>query len=79
MDEQVEHDYQTQKRSRAPGVNSKEIVVPTLFTIGEIAKEAGLRTSAIRFYEKEGLLPKPIRAGGQRRYDASVLGRLAVL
>lgn len=51
----------------------------TFFTIGEVAKKAGLRASAIRFYEKAGLLPKPIRSGGQRRYDPSILGRLAVL
>jgi MerR family transcriptional regulator, redox-sensitive transcriptional activator SoxR len=48
-------------------------------TIGQVAKEAGLRESAIRFYEKAGLLPRPPRASGQRRYDASVLARLAVL
>lgn len=51
----------------------------TLLTIGEVAKKAGLRASAIRFYERIGVLPKPIRSGGQRRYDPSVLGRLAVL
>jgi DNA-binding transcriptional MerR regulator len=50
-----------------------------LLTIGEVAKMAGLRASAVRFYEKKGLLPKPLRSGGQRRYDPSVLGRLAVL
>jgi len=48
-------------------------------TIGEVARRAGLRASAIRFYEREGLLPKPIRSGGQRRYDASILARLALL
>lgn len=48
-------------------------------TIGEVAKRAGLRASAIRFYEREGLLPKPMRAGGQRRYDPGILARLAVL
>jgi len=48
-------------------------------TIGEVAKRAGLRASAIRFYEKAGLLPKPVRASGQRRYDNAVLERLAVL
>ena len=48
-------------------------------TIGQIAKEAGLRASAIRFYEKEGLLPPPVRSSGQRRYDRRVLERLAVL
>jgi DNA-binding transcriptional MerR regulator len=50
-----------------------------LLTIGDVAKKAGLRASAIRFYEKADLLPKPIRSGGQRRYDSSVLGRIAVL
>jgi MerR family transcriptional regulator, redox-sensitive transcriptional activator SoxR len=55
------------------------VSMPTLLTIGEVAKKAGLRASAIRFYERIGLLPKPLRSGGQRRYDASVLGRLAVL
>jgi MerR family redox-sensitive transcriptional activator SoxR len=48
-------------------------------TIGEVAKQSGLRTSAIRYYERVGLLPKPARAGGQRRYDSRVLSRLAVL
>ncbi len=48
-------------------------------TIGEVARRSGLRASAIRFYEKAGLLPRPLRSGGQRRYDASILARLAVL
>ena len=48
-------------------------------TIGQVAKAARLRASAIRFYEKAGLLPKPIRASGQRRYDSSILEVLAVL
>jgi len=48
-------------------------------TIGEIAKQAGLNASAIRFYEKAGLLPKATRSGGQRRYDDSILPRLALL
>lgn len=48
-------------------------------TIGEVAKRSGLRASAIRYYEKAGLLPKPARWSGQRRYDGSILARLAVL
>lgn len=48
-------------------------------TIGEVAKKSGLRTSAIRFYERKGLLPKPMRCRGQRRYEPSILRRLAVL
>jgi MerR family redox-sensitive transcriptional activator SoxR len=48
-------------------------------TIGEVARRAGLRASAIRFYEKAGLLPKAARAGGQRRYDGKILERLALV
>jgi MerR family redox-sensitive transcriptional activator SoxR len=45
-----------------------------LLTIGEVARQAGLRTSAIRFYESVGLLPPPERrVGGQRRYEPAVL------
>ena len=39
----------------------------------------GLRTSAIRYYEQIGILPAPIRKNGQRRYDDSVLFRLALV
>ena len=48
-------------------------------TIGEVAKQAGLNASAIRFYEKAGLLPRATRSSGQRRYDQRILPRLALL
>jgi MerR family redox-sensitive transcriptional activator SoxR len=47
--------------------------------IGEVAAQAGVRTSLIRYYERIGLLPAPERVSGQRRYDASVLRRLTVI
>ena len=46
-------------------------------TIGEVARRAGVRPSAIRYYEGVGLLPEPRRVGGQRRYDPGVLDHLA--
>jgi MerR family transcriptional regulator, redox-sensitive transcriptional activator SoxR len=48
-------------------------------SIGEVARRAGVRASAVRFYEKERLLPKPIRSGGRRVYGESILERLAVI
>ncbi len=48
-------------------------------TIGEVARGAGLQTSAIRYYEKIGLLPKTKRVGGQRRYESGVLNYLEVI
>jgi MerR family redox-sensitive transcriptional activator SoxR len=47
--------------------------------IGDVARAAGVRKSLIRYYEQEGLLPPAPRVSGQRRYDASVLRRLAVI
>jgi MerR family redox-sensitive transcriptional activator SoxR len=48
-------------------------------TIGEVARRAGVATSSIRYYERIGLLPAPDREGGQRRYDADVLGKLGFI
>src|SRR5215207_11586418 len=47
--------------------------------IGEVAHRAGVRVSLIRYYEEIGLLPEPARLSGQRRYDETVLRRLAVI
>ena len=46
-------------------------------TIGEVAGRAGVRASALRYYERIGLLPEPRRVSGQRRYTEDVLIRLA--
>jgi MerR family redox-sensitive transcriptional activator SoxR len=47
--------------------------------ISNVAHQAGLQASAIRYYEQIGLLPKPERASGQRRYDETALYRLALI
>jgi MerR family transcriptional regulator, redox-sensitive transcriptional activator SoxR len=52
--------------------------MPTL-TISEVAKQVGLRTSAIRYYEQIGLIAPPERVSGQRSYDASVFYRLSIV
>lgn len=48
-------------------------------TISEVARQVGLQASAIRYYERIGLLPPPERRSGQRRYDPTALYRLAVV
>lgn len=47
--------------------------------IGEVGWKAGIATSAIRYYERAGLLPKPARQSGRRRYEPEVLGRLEII
>lgn len=45
--------------------------------IGELARRAGITVEAVRFYEREGLLPKPGRTpSGYRRYSADAGARL---
>jgi MerR family redox-sensitive transcriptional activator SoxR len=47
--------------------------------IGQIGRVTGLTSSAIRYYEQAGLLPKPARQSGQRRYDAQAIARLRII
>src|ERR1700754_3332035 len=50
-----------------------------LLTIGEVADRSGFPQSALRFYEREGLLRTTRTSGGQRRYERSVLRQLAFI
>jgi MerR family redox-sensitive transcriptional activator SoxR len=47
--------------------------------IGEVARRAGLSTSALRYYERVGLLPPPARISKRRMYDSKVLGRIRII
>lgn len=49
------------------------------FDIGELAALVGLGTSALRYYEREGLLEPAGRAGGRRYYDERGLLQLAAI
>ena len=48
-------------------------------TISEVGRKVGLRSSTIRYYEQIGVLQPAQRASGQRRYDKTVLYRLAII
>jgi MerR family redox-sensitive transcriptional activator SoxR len=47
--------------------------------IGEVAQRAGIATSAIRYYEKEGLILKADRQGNARVYGSDIFDRLALI
>ena len=47
--------------------------------IGEVARRAGIRPSAIRYYESIGLLPEPERISGRRRYPAEIVRTLSII
>ncbi|MFD6155302.1 MerR family transcriptional regulator [Nocardia sp. NPDC060256] len=51
----------------------------TLLDIAEVAEESGLAPSALRFYEKRGLITPAGRNGLRRTFRPEVLGRLALV
>jgi len=53
--------------------------IAALLSIGEVARRSGLAVSALHFYERQGLIQSVRTSGNQRRYERSVLRRLAIL
>lgn len=47
--------------------------------IGALAALAGVRTSAIRYYEASGLMPRAARRSGRRVYDSGDIRRLRLI
>ncbi|HJQ00379.1 MAG TPA: redox-sensitive transcriptional activator SoxR [Jatrophihabitans sp.] len=48
-------------------------------SVSEVAHRSGMAPSALRFYEREGLISAGRTSGGQRRYERNVLRRLAFI
>lgn len=48
-------------------------------SVGEVAERSGFAPSAVRYYEREGLISAERSPGGQRRFDRIVLRRLAFI
>ncbi len=50
-----------------------------LLTVSEVAHRSGFAPSAIRFYDKQGLITATRTTGGQRRFERNMLRRLAFI
>ncbi len=48
-------------------------------TIGDLSKRTGVATSALRYYEELGLMPRAQRVSGQRRYEAAAVGSVGMI
>jgi MerR family transcriptional regulator, redox-sensitive transcriptional activator SoxR len=48
-------------------------------TIGKLAAAGGVNASAVRYYERRGLMPEPQRISGHRRYDQTAIARLRTI
>jgi MerR family transcriptional regulator, redox-sensitive transcriptional activator SoxR len=47
--------------------------------VGQVAERSGVAASALRFYERQGLLTADRTSGNQRRYRGDVLCRVAMI
>ncbi len=48
--------------------------------IGALSAASGVKVPTIRYYESVGLMPAPLRTGGNRRvYDRTAVGRLCFI
>ena len=61
-------------KSRATGT-----FVKATLSIGDVAAATGLHASAIRYYEDAGILPKPGRVSGKRRYHPDTIDRVMLI
>ncbi len=50
-----------------------------LLSITEVGELSGLQSSALRYYERAGLITPQTRSGGRRHYKPEVLQRLATV
>lgn len=53
--------------------------MPDELTIGDVAARGGIASSALRFYEAQGLIASSRTTGNQRRYERAVLRRVALI
>lgn len=58
---------------------SKSVMIAKELTIGELSERSGVPASALRFYERQGLIASRRTTGNQRRYHRSTLRRLAFI
>ncbi len=55
----------------------KQLVKDVPLSIGQVAKQSGVGIETIRFYEREGVIPKPTRTdAGYRQYSLDIIRRL---
>jgi MerR family transcriptional regulator, redox-sensitive transcriptional activator SoxR len=53
--------------------------MPAMLTIGELSRRSGVSQSALRFYERQGLIAAERTNGNQRRYPSVTLRRVALV
>ena len=55
------------------------MVDPDELSIGDVARLTGIRPSALRYYERVGLIPPPHRRSGRRVYESGIFAAIALV
>jgi MerR family redox-sensitive transcriptional activator SoxR len=55
------------------------VLLPEYITIGELASRTGAASSALRYYERMGLIRSDRTGGNQRRYPRSAIRRVSFI
>lgn len=50
-----------------------------VLTVGQVAQRCGIATSAVRYYDDEGLISSHRTTGGQRRFEREVIRRISFI
>jgi DNA-binding transcriptional MerR regulator len=53
------------------------VTTATLLSIGEVAETTGVAVSAVRYYDRLGVISAVTRVGGKRRFNGDAVGRLS--
>lgn len=61
------------------GAGSRPRENTAMISIGDLARRAGVKASALRFYETEGLIASARSSGGRRYYPKAELRRVAFI
>lgn len=66
-------------KDRSATVHPEPVHPEGELSVGQVAARSGVNVSALHFYERQGLIFSSRTAGNQRRYNRSVLRRVAVI
>ena len=79
MDTNASNSAQPRRAASAPDPQAGPGPISAELSVGQVAERSGVSVSALHFYERQGLLSSRRTSGNQRRYDRSVLRRVAVI
>ena len=73
------HHFKYARSQMAASGSGESLEMPELLSIGELAEQTGVATSALRYYDELGLVRPATRTSGRRRYALSAVTEVGVI